>query len=157
MKKFVCLGWVLLMTNAWAIDLGKFKNQIQSLQQNIQHKSQNNPSTSTANASATHSPICNAVNTNKLCYAFTGPTNTDSKTAKGNEFACQILKGQYQPSGTCPTVGAFGKCAILKGQPKEYFLFYYEGGRFGALQARGECKNKKSSLHAQGPGDWSGI
>jgi hypothetical protein len=110
-------------------------------------------------AAATPSIVCDSAQTIHICYAFTGTGNAEDKTAKGNQFACKFMKGRYLASSTCSTEGALGVCTVLKGQPKEYKLYYHPGEKtnFTKESAEKDCKNPKSSLHVQGPGEWSGL
>ena len=112
-----------------------------------------------APAEATPSIICDSAATLHLCYAFSGTGNADSKASKGNEMACKFMKGRYLASSSCSTEGVLGVCTVLQGQPKEYKLYYHPGGKlnFNKESAEKDCKNAKSSLHAQGAGQWSGL
>ncbi len=107
---------------------------------------------------AAPSMVCDAMGSYAICYAFTGAGNSESNTQKGNEMACKLMKGSFAISSTCKTDGVLGKCAVLPKQPKEYTLYYYSGGpmKFTPASAETDCKNPKSSLHAQGAGQWSG-
>jgi hypothetical protein len=92
-----------------------------------------------------------------LCYAFSGNENAQDKTKKGNEMACKLMRGQFLPSATCPSQNALGRCRVLAGQPKEYTLFYYSGGKINQDGAQSDCVNPKSGLHIQGAGEWTAM
>jgi hypothetical protein len=97
--------------------------------------------------------VCDASATMGLCYAFSGPKNNEKQSANGNQFACKLMKGRYVDSGLCPSV-AMGQCKVAAGKPDEYTLLYYSGKRMTAAQAKKDCTDPKSGLHAQGAGVW---
>ncbi len=114
--------------------------------------------------------VCDSVKKLGICYAFTGTKHIEQhaegqkqaakKKKKGpicaNDFACSLMKGKYQEASTCPKENAVGKCLIKKGSPEEYTLFYYSKGK-AAKDPEKDCTNKKSSIHAQGAGDWTKL
>jgi hypothetical protein len=105
---------------------------------------------------AAPSIVCDASAGNRLCYSFQGAENSVEKVSKGNQMACKFMRGRYLASNTCPSSNLLGKCTVLQGQPKEYSLHYYAGGKIDLAKAKEDCANPKSGLHAQGAGVWTG-
>ena len=130
-----------------ALDLNQLKSNLkEKLEKNKKHPVAEIPPTL----------VCDASAQAKLCYAFVGEENKN-KGRKGNEFACKLMKGQFTEPGSCPSEKALGRCDVATGQPKEYVLFYYSGGRITRSGAERDCVNAKSSLHVQGAGTWTGM
>ncbi|MBL7714397.1 MAG: hypothetical protein JNL01_02950 [Bdellovibrionales bacterium] len=114
--------------------------------------------------------ICDAAKKMGICYAFTGQKHVDDhaqgkeKAAKStkknqpicaNDFACKIMRGEYKEASTCPKEKALGRCLIKKGDPEEFTLFYYKGGKI--KDAQKDCADAKSSIHRQGAGEWTAL
>jgi hypothetical protein len=122
-------------------------------------KSDQKPADSASASAPSPSIVCDSAQELRLCYAFSGKDNSEKNTNKGNEMACKFMRGRFLASSICSMEGALGKCTVLQGQPKEYTLYYYTGGKlnFDKASAERDCKNAKSSFHAQGAGVWSGF
>ena len=139
-------------------DWNSFNENLKArIQQEAEKQKQKKADRQVASAPAAMAPslVCDAaLSSLNVCYAFTGAGNTDSKSKKGNEFACKMMRGKLMESSLCPTERLIGKCTVLAGQPKEYSLFYYTG-RHTKSSAQADCRNPKSSIHVQGAGVWS--
>ena len=103
------------------------------------------------------SPICNAQRSIGICYAFTGAEGSDAKKSKGNQMACKMMRGTWLGSATCLETAAYGRCTVLAGQPGEYSLYYYAGGKMTKEKAMADCADPKSSIHRQGAGAWTAL
>jgi hypothetical protein len=155
MKTILILLTSFFFFSAQAVDMEQLKAELKKRAE--EHQAKVNARKETKAAAAQDLPaglVCDASLRNGICYAFTGTANTDSKVAKGNEMACKFLRGQLKQAGICPSARLLGRCKVVGGQPKEYVLHYYMGGKLNLAKAQEDCANPKSGLHAQGAGEW---
>ncbi len=145
MSKILFILASFVVISAEAIDMEKLKAEL---------KKQAKKQGAAVPVELPPAPVCDASIRNGICYAFTGAAHADSKTAKGNEMACKLLRGKLVAASKCPDQRLLGRCKVAGGDPKEYVLHYYMTGKLNMSKAQQDCSNAKSGLHAQGAGVW---
>jgi hypothetical protein len=153
MTRIIFMLITFSFTLAYANNMDKLREQLQKAA--AEHQAKLGQKRSVASTPAIPpAPVCDASIRNGICYSFTGSQHADSKTARGNEMACKMLRGKLVAASTCPEKRLLGRCRVSAGDPKEYILHYYSSGRLNKAKAEQDCANPKSSIHAQGAGQW---